>query len=62
MSSAFGCGHHEGYCLGESHEHFSGCIGGTVEARLVFKTEDIRENRRIPGCCSSTSYGQALRR
>ena len=28
-------------CLGESLEVFSGCVGGTVEALLVFRTEDI---------------------
>ena len=42
--------------LGESHEVFSGCIGGTVEALLVFRTEDIRGNGRVPGYCSSTSW------
>ena len=46
--------------MGESLEVFSGCVGGTVEALLVLRTEDIRGNRRVPGCCSSTSYGQAL--
>ena len=30
--------------LGESLEVFSGCVGGTVEALLVFRTEDIRGN------------------
>ena len=39
---------------------FSSCVGGTVEVLLVFRTEVIRGNRRVPGCCSSTSYGQAL--
>ena len=39
---------------------FSSCVGGTVEVLLVFRTEDIRGNRRVPDCCSSTSYGQAL--
>ena len=34
---------------------FSGCVGGNVEALLVFRTECIRGNRRVPGCCSSTS-------
>ena len=27
----------------------------TVEALLFSRTEDIRGNRRVPGCCSSTS-------
>ena len=46
--------------LAESLEVFSGSVDCTVEALLVFRTEYIRGNRRVPGCCSSTSYGQAL--
>ena len=52
-----------GICNGKSWVkalRFSGCAVGTVEVLLVFRTEDIRGNRRVPGCCSSTSYGQAL--
>ena len=46
--------------LGESHDIFSGYIDSTVEALPVFRTEDIRGNRIVAGCCSSTSYGHLV--